>query len=134
MTDLAKKATEAILAVFQHNDQLQARIKDLEALQGDQELWCVIIKQTGETLAMKSKDAAEKHAGDLNGLGLEGVTAEVIASPWPQDIHTAKSFRIMEAWLDAANHALQVKTAEILTMRGLLCACAALPGGIGNPD
>lgn len=122
MTDLKYSATQAMLAVYEQNDQLHARVKALEALQGDQELWCVLIQGTGETLAMKSKDAAEQRADELNALGLEGMAASVMASPWPQDIHFAKAFAILEAWLHAANHALNARSGEVVTLRSMLAS------------
>lgn len=129
MTDLKQNLTQALnamMAVCEQNDQLQARIKHLEGLQGGQELWCVQIQETGELLAMKSRVAADRRAADLNALGMVGITAEVIVSPWPSDIHFDKAFEILEAWLSAANDALQVKTAEIATVNGLLRARASL--------
>lgn len=134
MTDLKHNATQAILAVYAHADQLEARVAELEALQGNPELWCVRLQGSGEILAMKSKGAAEHHAGEFNSLGLDGVTASVIRSPWPQDIHFAKAFRLLESWLDAANQALQAKSAELVKLRGLIGAGAIASSRVGNPD
>lgn len=125
MSALIAAVTDATLALYRDHERLTARVAELEALQsGDRELWCVLIQETGETLAMKSKDAAERQAGELNGLGLEGVTAAVVASPWPLDIHFDKAFKILEAWLEAANHALQSKTAEVVQIRSFFHALA----------
>lgn len=132
MNELKHKATQAILAVYEQNDKLKSRVKDLEALQGDQAQWCVLIQGTGETLAMKSKAAAEQRAGELNALGLEGLAASVVESPWPQDIHIAKAFAILEAWLQSANNALDARSAEVVTLRAVL-ALRSSPEN-GKPD
>lgn len=120
MTDLKQSATNAILAVYAENDQLRARNAQLEALQGPQELWCVHVQGPDDMLAMKSKEAADKYAADINALDIPCVNAVVVPSPWSLDIHTANAFAVLEQWLEESNAAMGLMTAQLGKMRHLL--------------
>ena len=120
MSDLKQNATDAILAVYAENDRLRARNAQLEALQGPQELWCVHVHGPDDMLAMKSKEAAEKCAAQINALGIPCVNGVVVPSPWPLDIHTANAFDVLERWLDESNASMALMAAQLDKARHLL--------------
>ncbi|WP_313453379.1 hypothetical protein [Stutzerimonas nitrititolerans] len=117
--DAIKNAlTHNTIALYQVCDDLKRRAETLEQyLFGKPDLWCVSMPVAGQLLAMRSREAAEKYAAEINVVsgGMENAT--VVESPWPMDVHYSNAIAVVEGWLDAAERSLTAQQIQIGRMR-----------------
>lgn len=114
MESIKLALSQNTLALFHAFDEQKKRTDTLEQyLFGSQELWCVSLSVAGHMLAMRSREAAEQRAAEINQVS-EGVeTASVVSSPWPLDVHTAKAFEVLETWLAATDRTVSAQQIQI---------------------
>lgn len=123
LKNVLAQTTGQVLAMC---EQLQKRNETLEKyLFGNPELWCVKLQVAGHMMAMRSREAADLHAAEIEKASAGFEVATVVPSPWPADIHREKVLDNLDSLVNISGARIQDLSHYLNVLRKLLAARGA---------